>query len=37
MPECALPKKQSSKYAGVLNMPDIIHSLKSLYKVLSTS
>ena len=38
MPEYAsiCLNKQRSEYAKVLNMPDIVHSLGSLCKVLST-
>ena len=28
--------KQGSEFARVLNMPDIVHRLRSLYKLLST-
>ena len=38
MPEYASVclNKQGSKYAKVLDMPDIVHSLGSLFKVLCT-
>ena len=31
-----MPKWTGAEYARVRNMPDIMHGLRSLYKVLST-
>ena len=30
------PKKQSSEYARILNVSDAVHSIRSLYKLLSS-
>ena len=29
-------KKQSAEYAGILNVTDVVHSIRSLYELLSS-